>query len=350
MTSRKRSLRGTAYGVAMRQPAFSSVRARLALAVAVAVLAGCNLPWKKPNTNGPLELSGTVDARQVDVAFQVPGRIAKLLADEGDVVAAGQPLAELDPADYRLASQRAEAQAASASKVLAGLRAGARPQELQSAAAAVQLAGAEAHFTHQEVTRTQRLVEQEFVSPQQLDRVRSAAQAADARLEQARQAQALLRAGARREDIERAEADVTAAQAAAQAARRQLAYVAVASPAPAVVSVRLAEAGQVVAAGQPVLRVAELSRPWVRVYLPEADLPRVRIGQPAEIRVDGQPGKVWRGRLAFISPEAEFTPKTVETRELRVDLVYRAKVEVDDPQARLKIGMPADVRLERQPS
>jgi len=93
------------------------------------------------------------------------------------------------------------------------------------------------------------------------------------------------------------------------------------------------------------LRVAELGHPWVRAYLNEADLPRVRLGQTAEIRVDGQPGQVLIGRLSFIAPEAEFTPKTVETRALRVDLVYRVKVEVDNPAGVLKLGQPADVTL-----
>jgi len=93
------------------------------------------------------------------------------------------------------------------------------------------------------------------------------------------------------------------------------------------------------------LRVAELGRPWVRAYLNEVDLARVRLGQPAEVRVDGLPGQVFNGRLAFIAPDAEFTPKTVETRALRVDLVYRIKVEVDNPAGVLKLGMPADVAL-----
>jgi HlyD family secretion protein len=99
----------------------------------------------------------------------------------------------------------------------------------------------------------------------------------------------------------------------------------------------------VVASGQPVLRIAELHKPWVRAFLGEPDLARVKLGQEAEVRVDGLPDKVFRGRLVFISPEAEFTPKAVETQKLRVDLVYRIKVEVDSPDGELKIGMPADV-------
>jgi HlyD family secretion protein len=112
-----------------------------------------------------------------------------------------------------------------------------------------------------------------------------------------------------------------------------------------IVSVRQAEQGQNVTAGQPVFRVAELDRPWVRAYLDEKDLPQVKLGQAAQVLVDGLPGKQFAGRLSFISPEAEFTPKTVETRALRVDLVYRVKVDVDDAAGQLKIGMPADVRL-----
>jgi HlyD family secretion protein len=113
-----------------------------------------------------------------------------------------------------------------------------------------------------------------------------------------------------------------------------------------VVSVRLAEAGQVVSTGQPVLRISELASPWVRAYLRETDLPRVKLGQAVEVRVDGLPEQTFEGRLSFISPEAEFTPKTVETRALRVDLVYRIKVDVANDEGLLKIGMPVDLLLQ----
>ncbi|HUJ00257.1 MAG TPA: efflux RND transporter periplasmic adaptor subunit, partial [Usitatibacter sp.] len=155
----------------------------------------------------------------------------------------------------------------------------------------------------------------------------------------------LLREGPRKEDIEKAAADFEAATAAAATAAQQLAYARLASTVEGVVSVRLAEQGQNVAPGQAVFRVAQVDRPWVRVYLGEKDLPRVKLGEPAEVRVDGIPGRVFHGHLSFISPEAEFTPKTVETKALRVDLVYRAKVDVDDASGALKIGMPADVLL-----
>jgi len=294
-------------------------------------------------------LSGTVDARQVDLSFQAGGRIARLLSDEGQTVKPGALVAELDSSDLQLAVDRARAQARSATQAMAALKAGARPQELRVAQAAVAQAQADKRFADQQVARTQELVSQHFVSPDQMDRVRSTADGAAARLDQAAQSLALLRAGARPEDLERAAADVDAARAAQRSAERMLAYAQLTSPVGGVVSVRLAEAGQVVAAGQPVLRVAELSRPWVRAYLAQTDLPRVRLGDAVEVRVDGLPGRAFRGRLAFVSPQAEFTPKTVETRALRVDLVYRVKVDLEDPEGLLKIGMPADVTLTPAP-
>lgn len=329
-------------------------RARLAALAAMLLgallLSGCRWPWQDDGTRAALTLSGTVDARQVDVSFQAPGRIGRLLADEGQPVRAGAVIAQLDASDLQLNLQRARAQTESARNAYAALKAGARREELRAAAAAVAQASADRQFADLALARTRELVAQHFVSPEQMDRARSAAEAAAARQDQAQQALALLRAGARREDLQRAQAEMEAAQAAQASAQRMLGYAALVSPVSGVVSLRLAEAGQVVAAGQPVLRVAELGKPWVRAWLAQADLPRVQLGQPVQVRVDGLPGQVLRGKLSFVSPQAEFTPKTVETKALRVDLVYRIKVDVDDPRGLLKIGMPADVTIEPAPA
>jgi len=314
---------------------------------ALLLLAGCDIPWPWGShaKSAPIELSGTVDAREVDVSFQVGGRIERLVTDEGRVVKAGEVLAELDPRDLELAVARAQAQAASAEKALAVLRAGSRIQDIRAGEAAVQQAEADVALATSQRERTAKLVADHFAPPQQLDTANDAVDVAKAKLDQARQNLSLLREGARKEDIERAAADLEAARAQASTAVQQLAYARLVSTISGVVSVRLAEKGQNVSPGQAVFRIAQIDQPWVRVYLGEKDLPRVRLGQEAEVRVDGVPGKVFRGRLSFISPEAEFTPKTVETKALRVDLVYRAKVDVDDAAGALKIGMPADVRL-----
>ncbi|HOB61805.1 MAG TPA: efflux RND transporter periplasmic adaptor subunit [Candidatus Competibacteraceae bacterium] len=302
-------------------------------------------PWQRATDPDRIELSGSVEARELDLAFQVGGRIANLPVDEGDAVKTEQLLAELDPRDYQLALQAAVAQEEAARAALAILQAGTRPQELHVAEAKVNQAQANLDYARSEFKRIAELIPKKLATDSQLDQARQRQNVAQAELQQAQQNLALLREGPRREEIDQAAAALRARQTAVETAQQQLQYVQLHSPVVGVVSVRLAEAGEVVAAGKAVLRIAELGRPWVRAYLNEADLPRVRLGQAAEVRVDGLPGQVWTGKLAFISPDAEFTPKTVETRALRVDLVYRVKIEVDNPDGILKLGQPADVVL-----
>ena len=302
-------------------------------------------PWQAAGDPERIELSGTVEAREVDLAFQVSGRIAGLAVDEGDAVKAEQPVATLDASDYELALRTAIAQMEAARAALAVLQAGTRAQELRVAEAKLAQAQADLDYARGEFKRVAELIPRKLAAENQLDLARQRQNVALAGVEQARQNLALLREGPRREEIDRATAELRARQAAVETARRQLDYTQARSPVAGVVAVRLAEVGEIVSSGKPVLRIAELGRPWVRAYLNETDLPRVRLGQPAEVRVDGLPDKVLAGRLAFISPDAEFTPKTVETRALRVDLVYRVKIEVDNPDGALKLGQPADVLL-----
>jgi HlyD family secretion protein len=317
------------------------------LTTSLIALPGCDVswPWADRSKNSAIVLSGTVDAHEVNLSFQVPGRILRLDTDEGRAVEVGTLLAEIDPRDYELALARARAQAASADKALAVLKAGSRVQDIRGAEAALQQAEADLRFARMQQERTAKLVADHFSPPQQLDTANDQVDVATAKVEQARQSLSLLREGPRREDIARAAADLDAANALLATAEQQLSYIRLVSPVAGIVSVRQAEQGQYVTAGQPVFRVAELDRPWVRAYVDEKDLPRIKLGQPAQVQVDGLPGKQFTGRLTFISPDAEFTPKTVETRALRVDLVYQVKVEVDNATGQLKIGMPADIQL-----
>ena len=261
-------------------------------------------PWQSARDTDRIELSGTVEAREVDLAFQVGGRIARLLVEEGDAVKAEQLIAELDARDYELASRNATAQAEAAQAALAALQAGTRIQELRVAEAQQAKAQADLDYARVEFRRIADLVSKKLAPEDQLDQARQRQNVALAGIEQARQNLALLREGPRQEEIDQAAATIRARQAAAETARRQLEYVRLHSPVSGVVSVRLTEAGEVVSPGKTVLRVAELVRPWVRAYLSEADLTRVRLGQAAEVRVDGLPGKVLAGRLAFIAPDA----------------------------------------------
>ncbi len=318
---------------------------RLLVFTGLPLLCAFHWPWQPADVSNRIELSGTVEAREVDLAFQVGGRIVRLAVDEGDAVQVGQPVASLDENDYQLALRNATAQRDAAQAALAVLQAGTRVQELRVAEAQLAKAQADLDYARLEYQRVAELIPKRLAAQERLDQARLQQEVAQAGVDQARQTLALLREGPRQEELDRAAAELRARQAAVEIAQRQLEYAQLHSPVAGVVSVRLAEAGEVVVVGKPVLRVAELGRPWVRAYLNEVDLARVRLGQAAEVRVDGLPGQVLNGRLAFIAPDAEFTPKTVETRALRVDLVYRVKVEVDNPDGALKLGMPADVIL-----
>lgn len=312
--------------------------ALLVLAAVLGACAGEDIPTDQ------ILLAGTVEAREVELAFRVPGRIASLGTDEGQAVSRGESVAQLDGEPYRLAVEEAQAQARAAKAAWAVLLAGTREQEIRAAEAALAAGRAELVFARSELARVERLVSEKLASQEQLDQAQLRVRSAEAGVTRARQELALLREGPRREEIQRARAQYEASAAALASARQQLDFTTLDSPVEGVVSVRMAEAGEVVTAGRPVFRVTELARPWVRAYLSETDLARVRLGQPARVEVDGI-GRVFEGKLSFISPEAEFTPKTVETRELRTGLVYRIKVQLDNPEGVLKAGMPVDVLL-----
>ena len=289
------------------RPEHRIVRYWLFILLPLLILAGCSKPWGRSGNDNPIRLSGTIEARDADLSFQVGGRIATMPANEGAAVKKGDVVATLDDSDYKLGLRRAQA-------------------EYAAARATVVQAKAHLKLTTSELNRLIPLADKELVSPQQLEEAQTSNESAAA-------------------DLERANAQVKVTAAALNTAQHQLDYVQLTAPNDGIISSRLAEIGEVVPAGKPVFSLAETSRPWIRAYINETDLSRVRIGQEAEVRVDGLPDKVFKGRLSFISPKAEFTPKTVETQALRVDLVYRVRVEVDNPEGILKIGMPADVKL-----
>ena len=310
----------------------------LGLAVLTAGLVGC-----EGNAPDGLVLSGTVEAREAAIGFQVTGRIDQLLVDEGEHVSKGQEVARLADADYVLAVNRVSAEVAAAEAALAALEAGTRSQELKVAEATLAQARAEQRYAEGEVKRISSLMAKKVASQEQLDQAQLQLDVARSAVSRAQQQLLLQQEGPRVESIDQARAELAAHRSTLLSTEQQLAYTHLYSPVDGTVTLRQAEAGEVIAAGQPVFTIAELSRPWVRAYLNETDLARVRLGQKVTVRVDGLPGNEFPGTLSFISDRAEFTPKSVETRELRVDLVYRVKVQLSDPEGVLKLGMPADV-------
>lgn len=310
--------------------------------------------------DGHLRLSGNIEVTEAQLSFKIAGRMQQRLVQEGDAVVAGQPLARLDSQDQQLAVRQAEANLTLAQAVLAELQAGSRPQEIETARAelaraeaAAQTALANERQAAADHQRYQALVAAGGVSQRQFESQRTALTAASnaseearARVKAAREQLALRQAGTRQESIDGAAAKVAAAAAALDQARQQQSYTELLAPFAGVVLTTPAEAGEYLNPSSPVVSLGELDKPWLRAYLNERDLGRVRLGQTVAVSTDSYPGKTYPGRISFISGQAEFTPKSVQTFEERVKLMYRVKIELDNPEQQLKPGMPADARIE----
>lgn len=319
----------------------------LLLLLIVAAAAGGWWWWshRAAPAGGSLTLYGNIDVRQVDLAFVVEGKIVELAVDEGDAVAVGQLLARLDADPYNDTVAVAEARVANQAAIVGKLEAGSRPQEIVRARA--DLDEARARQTNAEATlqRAQTLAQQDFAARQRVDDTRAEAQSARAAVE-ARQADLrLLEEGPRKEDIAAARALLRSEQALLSLARYRLAETSLMAPSAGTVLTRAREAGAVVAAGSVVFSVALRDPVWVRTYVSEPALGRLRSGMAVGVTTDSHPGKVYRGSVGFVSPTAEFTPKAVETPELRTDLVYRARVIVENPDDGLRQGMPVTVTV-----
>jgi HlyD family secretion protein len=292
-----------------------------------------------------LTLYGNVEMRQVALPFNNTERIAALLVDEGDHVKRGQVLGRLDT--NRLAPQvsGAEAQVSAQRQVVARLRHGARPEEIAQARATLQSATVEAADAKDRFDRLSRLRAGSVVSEQDFDSAKAAAQAAEARRMVSQKTLDLVVAGPRQEDIAEAEARLKGAEAQLALLQRQLADTELIAPIDAVVRTRILEPGEMSSPQKPVFTLAITEPKWVRTYVGEPDLGKVRPGQQVFVIVDSLPGRQIEGSIGFISSVAEFTPKTLETKELRTSLVYEVRVLVKDAADELRLGMPVTVRL-----
>lgn len=293
-----------------------------------------------------LTASGTVEATEARLGFQAPGRIASIEVREGERVAAGQVLARLDTAELDARLSAARAKIAGANSQLHEFQSGFRSEEIAQARAAVTAARERLEDARRDAARTRRLFEGGAVSPEANQKAATGADIAAAQLSQAAEQLRLLENGPRVERIEGARSQMQEAQAAAEAVNAQLANMAIRAPQAGVVTVRHREPNEIVAPGQPVVTVMNPADRWIRIYVPENRIGAVRLGARATVHSDSFPGKSYPGTVIFISPEAEFTPKSVQTTEERVRLVYAVKVRIDsDPALELKPGMPADVVL-----
>ena len=364
--------------------------------------------YRDQQNNHAIQTSGHIEVTEVDMSFRIPGHVARLLVEEGDQVKKGQLLAELkqeilkakyDQASAQLAEiqaryeslslavsikeevsaadvVRAEATMSAAESRYASLKTGSRKEEIKQAAAALEKARTEMQNRERDFKRMENLYERKIISTSQHDDSRTAAEAAKAGYLAALAQYRLVKAGPREEAVSEGEANVSGSGAALDATRagaREVdklkldlkalgaqedqvrAALAVAeddlkesrltAPLDGFITVKDVEEGEFVQAGTPVVTLAQLDRVWVKTYVPESQLGLVRLGQSVDVSTDSYPDKIYQGKVTYISPEAEFTPKNVQTKEERIKLVYRIKVSLDNPNQELKAGMPVDVVL-----
>lgn len=297
-------------------------------------------------TEAELWASGTVEATEVAMGFQVPGRIERVAVREGDRVEAGQELAWLDRRELEARLRAAQAQLAAARARLAELEEGFRPEEVAQARANLAAATQRLEDAKRSLERSRRLFEGGAISREQLDREETAFAVVESQYQTAKEQLDLLERGPRFQTIEAQRAAVGQAEAAVAQAEAVLEGAVIKAPISGLISVQHRYPGEVVPAGAPVLTLIDPGDRWVRIYLRGDQLGRIALGQEAEIRADAYPDRVYRGKVVYLADEAEFTPRNVQTREERVKLVYRVKIAVvGDSSYDLKPGLPADVRL-----
>ena len=305
---------------------------------------------KKGEGNPFIKVSGNIETTEVDVGFKITGRIVSLSVQEGDWVEKGKVIAKLDDEDLRHRFELARATLNSAQARLNKLLAGSRPEELREAEAALHQAQFDLDNKQIQYERMKALFERRVIPKETLDNAETGYKIAKASLQRAMENYQLVKEGPRKEDIEDAKAQVEQARASLKLTETQLSYTVLYSPISGVVLVKSGEIGEVVNPGTSILTLADIGNVWLKAYIPETDLGKIKWGQEVIVTTDLRPKKEYKGKISFISSQAEFTPKSIQTEKERVTLVYRIKVDIPNPDRELKPGMPADGKIFLTPS
>ena len=301
-----------------------------------------------PDLNAPtLKIYGTIDIRDLQLAFTEQERLTELLVEEGDRIERGQVVARQNSDKLLAAIGEIEAIIKAQEAVVAKLHAGNRPQEISQAEAEVDAAEVEKENARVSLERSSATSKAGASSRQNLDDAKSRYSVAEARLAVARKRLELLQDGFRDEDIAEAEHRLAAQRASLDFHKVRLAERTLVAPVSGTVQSRLLEPGEMAGPSRPVASLAVDTPKWVRAYLPEPLLGHVATGMAVEVISDSFPDRPVSGIVGFISPIAEFTPRTVQTEDLRTQLVYEARVVVDDPANSLRQGMPVTVLVHR---
>jgi HlyD family secretion protein len=312
--------------------------------ISVGVIGG---RWFIKMKNNPsatdLKIYGNIDIRDANLAFNEQERIAEIFVEEGDRVKKGQVLARLQTHRLEAQIQEAEAQIAAQQEVVKRLEAGTRPQEIEQARAEVAAVKATVRNSMLNFERISKTSGAGATSQQALDNARAQLDVDQAQLKVKEKALNLALEGPRKEDIAAAKNTLEALKASLSLLKIRLADMTLISPSPGIIRNRILEPGEMASPNQPVVTLALTDPKWVRAYVPEPDLGRINLGMKAKILSDSFPDQSFEGWIGFISPVAEFTPKVVETEDLRTKLVYEVRVFVHDSEDLLRLGMPVTV-------
>jgi HlyD family secretion protein len=340
------------------------MKKRLRIIIPLLIIFGAGLYYfkfyKKSGDDTVVQLSGNIEVTEAQMSFKIPGRLASRLVDEGSLVHTGQPLARLEKTDQEIALTQAEANLTYAQAVVAELEAGSRSQEIEVARAELDKAvavekstGVTVNQAKADYDRYEALYREGGVSKRLFETyvtgyetAKNARDEALSRIRLAKEQLDLRQVGPRKETIDQARAKVKVAEEAVKQAKQQLGYTEIVSPLDGMVLSTSAEAGEFLNPASPVVTLGETGKPWLRAYINEQDLGRIQLQQQVAVTTDSFPGKTYVGKISFISSQAEFTPKSVQTFEERVKLMYRIKIDLQNPDNELKPGMPADARID----
>ncbi|ELM3738505.1 secretion protein HlyD [Yersinia ruckeri] len=323
-------------------------RKRIAvIVIVIALIAAAMYGWSdyRQQQDQSLTLYGNVDIRTVNLGFRVGGRLASLDVDEGDKIQPGQQLGQLDQGPFNNALKQAQANVESAQAQLALLQAGYRDEEIAQVKSEVAQKQAAFNYADSFLKRQQGLWSSKATSANDLDDARTSRNQAQAALQAAKDKLAQFLSGNRPQEIAQAAANVAQAEAELAQARLNLHDTSLISPSSGTILTRAVEPGTILSAGNTVFTLSLTNPVWVRAYVDERHLGQAVPGTEVDVYTDSRPGKPYRGQIGFVSPTAEFTPKTVETPDLRTDLVYRLRIIVTDADSELRQGMPVTIRF-----
>jgi len=314
----------------------------------LAIAAGGWYVWQKEKQQtDPLNLTlyGNIDIREAQLAFNGSEHIDKMLVEEGDHVKKGQLLATLNTATFNAKIEQIKAQIDAQKQIVNKMIAGARPDEIERAKAQLKAAQIKAKSASDTNRRLASMLQRKLISDEDVENAKMLADTAKYEMQASQLTLSLLKEGTRKEDIAAAQAQLAALQASLKLANVSLKNASLYAPEDGIIRNRILQPGEMAFPQSPVFSLALVNPIWVRAYIPETDLGKVPLGATAEIHTDSFPNKTYKGWVGFISPTAEFTPKNVQTPELRTSLVYSARIFACNPQDQLRLGMPATVTI-----